>query len=1845
MKDHRLGIVFCVFLVISIIPVIKGQNSGPNAPEAMQFEPVDATDMVNLFTGDVSYVLPLLTVPNPEGGYPIVLNYHAGITMDQEASWVGLGWNLNVGSINRSVMGIADDINGSQSFVTYYDYLGQDINNSIGVSVPFSGITVGLNVAWGSSWSVGGFVGLKNGVGFGMNVGSDGFGGSVGFMDKTTGRGASFSVGPQGGSLTVNNGTAYASLGTNRANVGISTYIPYSNIPLSSMGVSFDSKGVGLNGSIGGIPTVASFSNTNGNTYSLYSDWNVDLLFIRFGHMHAKHFIFQKEVKNDFGILYHYKSMLNSNEEYHIDGVQSLKNTADVLIYPFNSIDYSNNDLVECNSQLMLPAYDAYNVSAQGISGNLSPRFFKPGLIYGNGRTITTGYPNMDYSYDEDGNYLASHRNIKDEIHYLNALEDLPKISDITTNIYYYFNNVSESYLKIREGSFSYIAGDIIYSGGQLESSDNYNSQKHRKVNSNFVEYFTNREIKSNLTSAIDRGFIEIDNIQRNDTNMFVPGGIGAFSIVSADGKTYHYSLPVYQFETFVTKDLPNSGYFETISNSKYAYAWLLTSITGPDFVDRPNNGVLGTVGEEDYGYWVKFEYGKWTDGYIWQLPYLKKPNEAYTWGRKQVYYLNAVKTRTHTAYFIKSVRKDGLGVQKYLPETSAYEYKNKKLRTFTYVDCNGVSHGDMYNCTFQDLILKREINCNYEHQILKLDKIVLVKNDDNILTNTNVIDLIINAPLNGSIRYQEYITFKDYNEGVYGTYCKKPLIQNNFGIYYQDNILDCKDNEGVNIEAKALEIIDFKYDYSLAVNSPNSSNDVNNGKLTLLSVMNRGAGGSAAIPPYRFVYNMKQTYSSNYMDDWGFNYIYSDNWSLKEIVTPINSKIKIEYESDSYYKETTTNQDPYYVFNGYDLDHTIVNKSESGVTIEVEFPFPQYVTQEFLENITSTVGYADFDVDYIKLPPLKVKQVQERLRDVPVTIVSSGGYPKFRFNYYNELMSDWECVIKKISLAVKVFKPGPINAGGLRAKRITINDGIKDKISTEYYYYKPGTTNTSGVITYSPSHGLYIPYIYEQLTPGVFYEYVTIKNKAEDGSYDGETIYNFEIPAIASNPNSLEYTTGSQLIVDDIQSEMADDPFIPTTILDVTSHARSTLIKNSNSTVGRLISIQSLNNSNELISEVRYNYKPISNTLPGSVQESFFYLKGYTQWGYNHETKKRLYQYVSTSKVEYPSILDNVVSVSNGLKTITYYDSYDINTGKATSIRTVMPDGKEYNSVVVPAYAISSYAGGIADDDSNVGIGSKVWNIYNKNMLSQEAASINLLNINTSASPIWKVIGTGIQTWKSSWDNNGDEDAGTGAGDQTGVWRKYKTFAWKGNINSDGTYNSSYFNAGGRYSPENIASYWGDFEGEGVNGWQKTSEIITYNKYSLPIQARDINNNYSSTKTDLTDALVIASAAYARYNEFAFAGAEESVASGSFFGGNVKNAGGSVNSTYKHTGKNSLSVSSGNKGFSFVLTPRSRTYKVSVWVKGTSADYGKVQLGYNGSTILPATNYHYFQAGDWFLVTGTVALGTSTSELFCKANGAALYFDDFRVQPVDATVTAYVYDERDNVSAILGNDNLAVKYEYDEGDRLIATYKETPKGFEKVSGNDYNFSRCSCTAGFSWTPVTLTANNRNVSFAPFDNSNNCTYNWSFGDGTANSTLKNPTHTFSVPGSTSNGYYNVSCTVTDSKGKTATETNMVYFAFAKIASPNAGTIITKGTTTMSIYTTLPGSYAVEQFKVNEYHNRLSMYAFTTTQYGTTTIIPTNWMSLSDSPYNTCIIISFSNMEYKSEYFCGYNVVN
>ena len=111
LHQRKVAISFMLLFAVQLLSPLEvlALGSGPSQPEFQEFEPASTTEMVNPFTGDFTYNIPLFELPGPNGGYPFNLAYHAGISADQEASWVGLGWNLNVGgAVTRQVAGLPD---------------------------------------------------------------------------------------------------------------------------------------------------------------------------------------------------------------------------------------------------------------------------------------------------------------------------------------------------------------------------------------------------------------------------------------------------------------------------------------------------------------------------------------------------------------------------------------------------------------------------------------------------------------------------------------------------------------------------------------------------------------------------------------------------------------------------------------------------------------------------------------------------------------------------------------------------------------------------------------------------------------------------------------------------------------------------------------------------------------------------------------------------------------------------------------------------------------------------------------------------------------------------------------------------------------------------------------------------------------------------------------------------------------------------------------------------------------------------------------------------------------------------------------------------------------------------------------------------------------------------------------------------------------------------------------------------------------------------------------------------------------------------------------------------------
>ncbi|HSH65518.1 MAG TPA: hypothetical protein VLB84_06900, partial [Bacteroidia bacterium] len=191
-------------------------TGGPSQPEVQSFEPIGTTQMVDPFSGDFVYNIPLMDVD----GYPLNISYHSGIGMDQEASWVGLGWNLNVGSINRSMRGLPDDFDGKDDAVVKEHNIEKNWTFGVGIDNTFEFVGMPMGKYF------------KGRIGFGINTNI--------FYNNYKGMGIEFGTSHSTG-VSVNNQSKNFSAGPNLS----------AQLSLNSQeGLGIDHS-LGLNASIG----------------------------------------------------------------------------------------------------------------------------------------------------------------------------------------------------------------------------------------------------------------------------------------------------------------------------------------------------------------------------------------------------------------------------------------------------------------------------------------------------------------------------------------------------------------------------------------------------------------------------------------------------------------------------------------------------------------------------------------------------------------------------------------------------------------------------------------------------------------------------------------------------------------------------------------------------------------------------------------------------------------------------------------------------------------------------------------------------------------------------------------------------------------------------------------------------------------------------------------------------------------------------------------------------------------------------------------------------------------------------------------------------------------------------------------------------------------------------------------------------------------------------------------------------------------------------------------------------------------------------------------------------------
>ena len=390
---------------------------------------------------------------------------------------------------------------------------------------------------------------------------------------------------------------------------------------------------------------------------------------------------------------------------------------------------------------------------------------------------------------------------------------------------------------------------------GMIEPNrDGFINGKLRTANQ--VKWYSNMEISDG--SAVADGLLDYktdhsrsEEVNGESTNFFPKDGIGAFKILDQNGTTYHFALPVYTIEQEIMFVLDKFVSTATIG-VPYAQKWLLTAITGPDFIDSGRKS--GVVDSDDAGYFVSFEYGKFSDKKLSSLPQkgFFSHNDDHPDALTKIeiisqdYYLEKITTRTHSALFVKSLRIDNISVHT--------DYSQDRL--------------------FRD---------QYKVKTLSLDQIILVSNKDLTTIENQILTSSISQPV-----YSE----KEYPGNV--------LTVEDIGSTKVQNLIT---NLGI-------KTVDFKYGNYL--NSRKLSLD----GLRVLGKKDSTQIPQYKFQYYRFIDGNYLEYAKDNYNAWGYFNDYSEDdtivrkkvslgqakaFSLQSIITPQGEEIVMDYESDDY--------------------------------------------------------------------------------------------------------------------------------------------------------------------------------------------------------------------------------------------------------------------------------------------------------------------------------------------------------------------------------------------------------------------------------------------------------------------------------------------------------------------------------------------------------------------------------------------------------------------------------------------------------------------------------------------------------------------------------------------------------------------------------------------------------------------------------------------------------------------------------------------------------------------------------------------------------------------------------
>lgn len=749
LKVISLTLACNLLLEIFVPTAVYALTSGPHAPEFSSFEPVSTTDMVNLTSGEFVYNLPVLDIPGPDGGgYGLSLSYHNGANSEEESSWVGFGWSLNPGALNRQNRGFPDDYNGVE--ITKYNKTRPNISASYSSSVGLEFFSKkkaeenkivtpeqapedseeGESVGDGSEAAMGGKAAFMYGIGNAVSGTIDGqstggfsklfdlgFKNSIRFNNYNgTMRYLGFNVGAKGmGGLGFNLGAGGV---TFNAHVNFPAILSKLNNKQSNAEDSWGSEKKRFLKKLKNYATtyasrtgvLSQLNQGYGSTYGIYS-YSEHVLPTTVAKMQtgrSSNWALGFDLRASLAIGMNSGANGNvtvkkSEDQVNINAYGYLHTPNDMGNYLEDYYVEKNHPYQKRNLFIGIPFNNADNFiyTGEGLGGSM--RFYP--------RSVGTFYPNA----------------VKNKTEIFQAGFDLNLGAavgfgadfgfGVQKNITKKWNkqgNTNQTQFNNHAGTFRFkgdMAGSVAYGDSELDVArlekgwfgaepllndvSDFELNTDEFSNSSYVQYHTVGDFanKEPFNKKLDVNLIQ--NIAGSNDDLIVET-----QVYNADGVRYVYGQPVFnrrqanlQFDVKRSEDklVANTLAYKTtslhegakgyevntdnhqtvvgdINNAAFTSTYLLTQIYTSDYVDVGNNG----VDSNDFGGWTQFHYhkvygenGEKNNWYRWRNPYngllysenslsnSKDNTGSVNTAEKEVFYLKAIETKTHVAFFV----------------------------------------------------------------------------------------------------------------------------------------------------------------------------------------------------------------------------------------------------------------------------------------------------------------------------------------------------------------------------------------------------------------------------------------------------------------------------------------------------------------------------------------------------------------------------------------------------------------------------------------------------------------------------------------------------------------------------------------------------------------------------------------------------------------------------------------------------------------------------------------------------------------------------------------------------------------------------------------------------------------------------------------------------------------------------------------------------------------------------------------------------------------------------------------------------------------------------------------